>query len=265
MLREYIPNGFNLLVVLFVALGSTACSYGMAIIGSTIGQPSFYTSLDLAPPDKPGYGRTAEFIGAFNGVNCAGSAIGAAVCSWSADKFGRKRTIQFASIILIVGTAICAGSVNNGMFMAGRIINGLGIGALVTVIPIYQAEVSTPESRGFMVSMHGVMFAMGYTLSAWLGFGVYFISASGSPSSFPWRFPIAFQMAPALLLLLGSPWLPYSPRWLMAQNREEEAHEVLIKLHRVKEDPYDIMARKEFYLCGGPNQKERQREYAGNK
>lgn len=34
MLRKYIPNGFNLLVVLFVALGSTACSYGMAIIGS---------------------------------------------------------------------------------------------------------------------------------------------------------------------------------------------------------------------------------------
>lgn len=30
------------------------------------------------------------------------------------------------------------------------------------------------------------MFAMGYTLSAWLGFGVYFISASGSSSSFPW-------------------------------------------------------------------------------
>ena len=37
----------------------------------------------------------------------------------------------------------------------------LQIGALVTAIPMYQAEVSTPESRGFMVSMHGVMFAMG--------------------------------------------------------------------------------------------------------
>jgi MFS family permease len=121
---------------------------------STIGQPSFYASLNLAPQGEPGYSRTAEFIGAFNGVNCAGSAIGAAICSWSADKFGRKRTIQYAAIVLVIGAAICAGSVNNGMFMAGRIINGLGIGALVTCIPIYQAEVSTPESRGFMVSMH---------------------------------------------------------------------------------------------------------------
>ena len=90
----------------------------------------------------------------FAGVNSAGSAIGAAACSYFADKYSRKRTIQYAAMILIIGAALCAGSTTNGMFTAGRIINGLGIGALVTAIPMYQAEVSTPESRGFMVSMH---------------------------------------------------------------------------------------------------------------
>lgn len=91
------------------------------------------------------------------------------------------------------------------------------------------------------------MFAMGYSLSGWIGFGVSFISSSGSTSSFPWRFPIAFQMAPALLLLLGSPWLPFSPRWLMMNSRNDEAHEVLKRLHRTKGDPHDTLARKEFY------------------
>ena len=145
---KLIPNAFNLAVVIYVALGSTACSYGMAIIGyvthpsvlslltsysSTIGQPSFYASLGLAPQGEPGYSRTAQYIGAFNGVNSAGSAIGAALCSYFADKYSRKRTIQFAACILIVGAAICAGSINNAMFLVGRVINGLGIGALVTV------------------------------------------------------------------------------------------------------------------------------------
>jgi MFS family permease len=88
------------------------------------------------------------------GVNSAGSAIGAAVCSWAADKFSRKHTIQGAALILIVGAALCAGADGKAMFLVGRVINGLGIGALVTAIPMYQAEVSTPESRGFMVSMH---------------------------------------------------------------------------------------------------------------
>jgi MFS family permease len=76
------------------------------------------------------------------------------VCWYCADKFGRKRTIQGAAMVLIIGAALCAGSINSAMFLVGRLINGLGIGALVTAIPMYQAEVSTPESRGFMVSMH---------------------------------------------------------------------------------------------------------------
>ena len=64
----YIPNLFNFLVVVYVAVGATACSYGLAIIGSTLGQPSFYVSLGLdADPTAPGYTRTAGLIGAFNG------------------------------------------------------------------------------------------------------------------------------------------------------------------------------------------------------
>ncbi|KAK5418077.1 hypothetical protein LTR06_001826 [Exophiala xenobiotica] len=220
---KLIPNAFNLAVVIYVALGSTACSYGMAIIGSTVGQPSFYKSLKLAPQGEPGYDRTSQYIGAFNGVNSAGSAIGALSCAYFADRLGRKVTIQIAAAILIVGAAICTAAVDNAMFLVGRLINGLGIGGLVTTIP------------------------MGYSLQAWIGFGVSFITASGSPSSFPWRFPIAFQMVPALLLLLGSPWLPFSPRWLMMRDRFDEAHEVIKRLHRTKGDPHDILARKEYY------------------
>lgn len=48
------------------------------------------------------------------------------------------------------------------------------------------------------------------------------------------------------MLLLGSPWLPFSPRWLMMQDRHDEAHEVLKRLHRTKGDPHDMLARKEF-------------------
>lgn len=69
---KLVPNVFNLLVVIYVALGSTACSYGMAVIGTTIGQPSFYQSLGLAPQGQPGYSKTAQWIGAFNGkVDCS--------------------------------------------------------------------------------------------------------------------------------------------------------------------------------------------------
>ncbi len=134
---RYIPNAFNLLVVIYVALGSTACSYGLAILGSTIGQPSFYTSLGLAPQGEPGYSRTANYIAAFNGVSAAGSCLGAIYNSWSADALSRKHTIQIGAIILSIGAALCGGSVNAGMLVFARLVAGVGIGVLVTCIPMF--------------------------------------------------------------------------------------------------------------------------------
>ena len=65
----YIPNTFNFWVVAYVSIGGIGCSYGLAIIGSTIGQPSFYASLGLeADTTAVGYSRTAGLIGAFNGI-----------------------------------------------------------------------------------------------------------------------------------------------------------------------------------------------------
>lgn len=69
-------------------------------------------------------------------MNCAGSAVGALASAWFADRYSRKTTIQGAAVVLSAGAAICAGSVNVAMFLAGRLVNGLGIGALVTVIPM---------------------------------------------------------------------------------------------------------------------------------
>jgi len=92
-----------------------------------------------------------------------------------------------------------------------------------------------------------VMFAMGYSLSAWIGFGCFFLTLSGSHSSFAWRFPLAFQIVPALMLLGVSPFLPFSPRWLLQQGREQEAHDIIRKLHHTKGDPHETIAVKEFF------------------
>ena len=38
--NSHIVNTYNLLVVIFVALGTLSTAYGLAIIGSTVGQPN---------------------------------------------------------------------------------------------------------------------------------------------------------------------------------------------------------------------------------
>ena len=57
-------------------------------------------------------------------MNSAGAIVGCLTSAWTADAYGRKRTIQLGCFILIIGGAICSGSVDIGMFYAGRVIAG---------------------------------------------------------------------------------------------------------------------------------------------
>jgi MFS family permease len=89
--------------------------------------------MKLAQQGTPGYAHTANLIGAMNGANSAGSAIGAVLTSWCADKYGRLRTIQWGAFVMVIGAILCAGAVNIPMFMVARVVAGFGIGMLVTV------------------------------------------------------------------------------------------------------------------------------------
>lgn len=248
MLHKLIVNPYNLWVVVFVSLGTISTAYGLAIIGSTVGQPNFYTYFNLATAEEPGYAHTTNIIGALNGVNSAGAIAGCLGQAWASEKYGRKRTMQMGCVILIVGGVLCAGAYDLAMFLVGRFIAGIGAGILACVVPLYQAEVSTPETRGAMVCITGIMYAFGYTLAGWLGYACYFMSPDDPAAQFSWRFPLAFQTFFPLVVLAGSKLVPFSPRWLLSKGRKQEALDVLKKLHARSSDPEHTSARLEFWL-----------------
>jgi len=144
-----------------------------------------------------------------NGIFFAGTTLGCLFIAWTATAFGRLRTIQIASCVCIFGAALMAGSINIPMYLASRFIMGWGVGMMVCGIPLYQAELSPPKSRGFHVGLHGSGLGCGYSLSGFTGFGCFY----AAKSSFQWRFPFALQLVPMIILLCGTFFLPESPRW----------------------------------------------------
>ena len=128
------------------------------------------------------------------------------------------------------------------MFIVARFIMGFGIGILVTLVPLYQSEVSPPESRGLMVGLHGVLIGFSYSLTGFVTYGCYFANYG----QFQWRFPLSVQLIPTSILLIGSFFLPYSPRWLLSQDRDDEAWATTRRLHANKSDPTDSYARAEY-------------------
>ncbi|KAI8941531.1 hypothetical protein NX059_002747 [Plenodomus lindquistii] len=77
---------------------------------------------------------------------------------------------------------------------------------------------------GFAQQMIGV----GFIVSTWVGYGA---SKVPKTSSFSWRFPLAFQCVPCLILICGMMFFPESPRYLVETDRADEALRVLRKLH----------------------------------
>lgn len=62
-------------------------------------------------------------------------------------------------------------------------------------------------------------------MAYWISFGLAFID--DGLSAIRWRFLLAFQCVPAVLLVAGIRLLPDSPRYLASVGRQDEAREVL--------------------------------------
>ncbi|KAK4505727.1 hypothetical protein PRZ48_003692 [Zasmidium cellare] len=192
---------------------------------------------------EEGTSHTNAILGAINGVYAAGGAIGCVFNMWSSEQLGRKRSIQLGCVISIVGAAIMTGSVDIPMFIVSRFVMGFGIGILVTLVPLYQSEVSPAESRGLMVGLHGVLIGFSYSLTGFITYACYFAPYG----QFQWRFPLAVQLIPTSTLLIGSFWLPFSPRWLLSKGKADQAWRVTQRLHANSSDPDDSYARAEYH------------------
>jgi sugar porter (SP) family MFS transporter len=172
-----------------------------------------------------------------------GACIGALAGGPLADHIGRRWSLITAAIVSIIGGALTAGSVHVAMLILVRIIQGAGLGALATLVPIYLAEASTPSKRGMLTGLHGFFLVCGYNLSAWVGFGCFF----SKNLTFGWRGPLAFTCIPPLILLVGCYWVPESPRYLIMKERVPEAWAILRKLHHDPNDVQEVAAHEEFY------------------
>ena len=74
----------------------------------------------------------------------------------------------------------------------------------------------------------------GFSLSNWMTYGFSF-----THGSIAWRFPIAFQLVFSVVLLSTVPWLPESPRWLLAHGYTEQGVCVLAALEGSHVTPKD--------------------------
>lgn len=170
--------------------------------------------------------------------------IGALFSSFEAgkvgDKIGRRRTIRFGSAIFVIGGLIQATSPNIIVLGLGRLIGGVAIGFLTTIIPCYQSEISPPSDRGFYACLEFTGNIIGYATSIWVDYGFSFLENDWS-----WRSPLWIQCFMGLLLFLGTFVIVETPRWLLDHNHDIEGMIVISDLYADGEVE-DEVAKLEF-------------------
>lgn len=163
--------------------------------------------------------------GAIGSALAAGSVVGSIIAGPVSDRIGRRDSIMFACLWWLAGTAIQAGVRGFGTLMAGRVLNGVCVGITSSQVPVYLAEIAKKEKRGSIIVIQQLAIEWGIFIMFFIGYGCSFIPG---PASF--RTAWGLQFVPCVLLMLGLPFLPRSPRWLAKVDRSEEAVTTLARI-----------------------------------
>lgn len=176
--------------------------------------------------DADGWVFSAYRQGAIVALLPAGALLGSLVAGRIADTLGRRIAISSSALFSCIGTIIeIASTTHWAQFAVGRLITGIGIGALSVVVPMYQSESAPAILRGILVSCYQLFITLGIWTAEMINYGTHDLSSSAS-----WRIPNGISFLWALVLGGGILFLPESPRYAYRVGREDEARNTIARL-----------------------------------
>ncbi|WP_438432783.1 sugar porter family MFS transporter [Gorillibacterium sp. sgz500922] len=166
-------------------------------------------------------------------VSCLiiGCTVGAAFAGTLGDRLGRKKVMIGAGVLFTAGMGFSALASSLPLFIALRMIEGLGLGLTSALGPLYNAEVAPARYRGRLVALNQLAVVSGILLGSLLSFGITGMSEASWNTSTGWRVLLGSGVVPGILFLSLLSLVPESPRWLIKHGKPEKALPILLKIH----------------------------------
>ena len=128
-------------------------------------------------------------------------------------------------LIIVIFGVVQALSFSLAQFMFARFMLGFGNALVIVAAPVYVMEIAHPAYRGVMVGIFNAFATVGGTPAVYIPLATSTIIGTAS-----WRIPLWCQVIFPGIVLLTAPFLPESPRWLIANNRPNEALAIMVSL-----------------------------------
>src|ERR1700704_2646887 len=157
------------------------------------------------------------------GLTVSMAIIGAMSAGIPGQKWGGRETLRLLAVFYVISALGCAFAWNWYALLAARFIGGLGIGGSSVLGPVYIAELAPAKLRGRLVGLFQINIVIGILLAYFSNYGI----AQMGFGAAEWRWQFGVAALPAVLFLAMLFGIPPSSRWLVTQNRVEEARLVL--------------------------------------
>src|SRR5277367_611977 len=166
---------------------------------------------------------SAEQLGITVAIALVGTVIGAMSAGAIGQKFGGRDTLRVMAILYVISALGSGVAWSWPVLLVARFIGGLGIGGSSVLGPVYIAELAPARWRGRLVGMFQVNIVVGILLAYFSNF----VIAELNTGAMQWRWQLGIAAAPAILFLIMLFGIPRSSRWLVTQDRIDEARQVL--------------------------------------
>lgn len=175
-----------------------------------------------------------------------GCIIGGALSGIFASKFGRRKSLMYASIMFFISALgsgypeflfFPKGVASMGllyMFNFYRVLGGIGVGMASAIVPMYIGEIAPAEIRGRLVSLNQFAIIFGMLVVYFVNWGIANGKSLDWINTVGWRNMFLSEAIPAGLFGLLLFLVPETPRYLSLTNRDGEALRVLTKINGEK-------------------------------
>lgn len=154
------------------------------------------------------------------------AAFGALFAARIADgAVGRRGCLASSAGSYLAGCLLSMFANSWQLIAVGRCICGIAVGLSFSSGGLYLSEIAPAHLRGTITSFYEVGIDLGILLGSLVGYGttVSHTNLMGSQ----WRFMVGFGAIMPVLVLVCVPFLPESPRWLLANGKSGQAKETL--------------------------------------
>jgi MFS transporter, SP family, arabinose:H+ symporter len=194
------------------------------------------------------WGLSAGMHGIAMGAALYGTVLGSLTGGWPADRFGRKATLLWIGVLYIVSAVGSALAWNVYVFIAARLVGGIGIGISTVVAPLYIAEIAPPAHRGRLAGMFQFNIVFGIVI-AFLSNAL--LAGVGDNA---WRWMLGVAAFPSIVYALMCFGIPESPRWLLTRKGDREKGLRVLALIEPAASPATIEAEADEIVAASSRQ-----------